>query len=360
MILFGTRANIIRELNPILIARLESDHFAIFIKTDNITNEKMDRICHQTYFHDSKQMSYVLRCGIYNITDPSKKVTYMLDQAALAEISISSESTVPYAVCNDALSQNYINQRLFVSELDSALDKSEFTPYFQPIVDSHTGEIVSAEALVSWNHSAKGRLSAEQFIPIFEKEGLTSKIACFMINNVLDFNIKRLEKGLKCIPCSVNLSRIDFYDAKLLDFITQRLSNQEHVSEMLKIEITESSYAFLEANALAFLDTIQRLNIDILLDDFGNGMSSLATLEQYDFNVLKLDIGFVKKIGKNPKTEAIIRHIINLAHSMELKVVAEGVELDEQLEFLRSANCDMIQGFYFYKPMPEEEFSKLI
>ena len=129
---------------------------------------------------------------------------------------------------------------------------------------------------------------------------------------------------------------------------------------MLKLEITESAYAELESDALEFLEEMNNLGLSFLLDDFGSGMSSLSTLELHDFDVIKLDMGFIRKIGKSKKAEVIIRHTIGMVHDMGAKVIAEGVEDKEQLEFLRSVGCDMIQGYYFYKPMPQEEFESLL
>lgn len=360
MVIFQTRSEILEELDPVLIARLESDHFAVFTKTANINDEIINRFCHSSYTENGKHMTYQIRCGVYNIKNHTKTVPHMLDRAKLAEKSISNNQSIPYAMCNEQLSQDYLNQRFFVSELDSALKKEEFVAYYQPIVDAKTFEIVSAEALIRWNHSERGLIAPGQFIPVFEREGLTSKIASYMINSILKFNTQRLECGKKSIPCSVNISRADFYDTNLLEFLKQKLKNQENVAEMLKLEITESSYATLEASAFRFLEEMQKLNLAIMLDDFGSGMSSLSTLEFYDFDVIKLDMKFIRRIGKNPKTEAIIKHIISLAHTMGAKVIAEGVEEKEQLEFLQNVDCDMIQGYYFYKPMPAEDFEKLI
>lgn len=360
MIIFQACSSILKELKPVLIARLESDHFAVFTKTTNITDERMNHFCHKCYTEGTKRLSYKIRCGVYNIDNHTKKIQHMLDRAKIAEKSISNNQRIPYAICNEQLSQEYLDQRFYIAELDSALKNGEFIAYYQPIVDANTYEIVSAEALIRWEHSERGIISPAQFIPVFEKEGLTSKIASFMINSILDFNIQRLSNGKKTIPCSVNLSRIDFYDTNLLELLKQKLKSQENVSEMLKLEITESAYATLEAGAFSFLEEMQKLNLSVMLDDFGNGMSSLSTLEFYDFDVIKLDMGFIRRIGKNPKTEAIINHIIGLSHAMGAKVVAEGVEYKEQLEFLQSVDCDMIQGYYFYKPMPAKDFEKLI
>ena len=359
MVIFLEKDALVNELNPIIIARLESDHFVLITKTENITAEKMNRLCYQSYTEGTKKLPILIRCGIYNITDTIKKVPQMLDQAKLAEKSIPAHGT-PYAVCSERMIQDHVNQRVFVSELDNALKNGEFLPYYQPIVDAKTGEIVSAEALIRWNHHEKGMIPPGMFIPAFEKEGQTTKLDSFMVNSVLNFNIARMQKGQKVVPCAVNLSRMDFYDTKLMAMLKQKLKNQTNVQEMLKLEITESAYAVLETDALTFLDEMKKLGLTFLLDDFGSGMSSLSTLEVYNFDVIKLDMGFIRKIGKNPNAEAIIRHTIGMAHDMGAKVVAEGVETKEQLEFLQEVDCDMIQGYYFYKPMPEEEFAKLL
>lgn len=258
------------------------------------------------------------------------------------------------------MSKDYVSQRVFVSEIDKALENGEFLTYYQPIVDTLTGEIVSAEALIRWNSADKGMISPGQFIPVFEREGLITKLDSFMVSNVINFNIKRMREGKKVVPCAVNLSRVDFYDTKLLEIMKNKLSNQKNIQDMLKLEVTESAYAVLESDAIAFLNEMKKLGLALLLDDFGSGMSSLSTLESFEFDIIKLDMGFIRKIGRSAKAEGIIKHTIGLSHDVGAKVVAEGVETAEQLEFLKSVDCDMIQGYYFYKPMPEEEFEKLL
>lgn len=360
ILIFQEKDALVNELHPVLIARLEADHYAALVKTEHITEETMERVCHRHYKAGTKQFPILIRCGIYTITDTSTEVSHMLDQARLAEKSISAMQNTTYVICNENMRQDYMNQRVFVSELDGALERGEFLPYYQPIVNAQTGEIVSAEALIRWKHSEKGMIPPGMFIPVFEKEGLTSKLDSFMINSILNFNIERLKKGQKTIPCAVNLSRVDFYDTKLLEILKKKLRNQENIHDMLKLEITESAYAELESDALEFLEEMNNLGLSFLLDDFGSGMSSLSTLELHDFDVIKLDMGFIRKIGKSKKAEVIIRHTIGMVHDMGAKVIAEGVEDKEQLEFLRSVGCDMIQGYYFYKPMPQEEFESLL
>lgn len=360
MVIFQVRDALIQELKPVMIARLESDHFALITKNEYLTEETMEKLCYQFYEEDSKRMPIVIQCGIYHMERNRRNILYMLDRAKLAEHSISSDHGLAYAVCDQKMSDDYVNQRVLVSEIDGALERGEFQTYYQPVVDTMTGEIVSAEALIRWKHAERGMISPGQFIPIFEKEGLITKIDSFMVKRALEFNIERLRQGKKVVPFAINLSRVDFYDTKLMDTIKDMLKKQENVRELLKLEVTESAYAVLENDAISFLEDMKKLGISLLLDDFGSGMSSLSTLESFEFDVIKLDMGFINKIGKSIKAEGIIKHTIGLSHDIGAKVVAEGVETKEQLTFLQEAGCDMIQGYYFYRPMSEEEFSKLL
>ncbi len=360
MVIFMVRDILVRSLEPVLTARLESDHFALITRTENLTEDRLEKMCHQCYEEGSKRLPLLIRCGICHISNDGTNVQHMLDRAKLAEKSLDVSHGNYYAINDDKMSSDYVNQRLLVSQIDSALAKGEFRTYYQPVVDAVTGEIVSAEALIRWCHSEKGMISPGQFIPAFEREGSITKIDSFMVNSVLSFNYNRIKKRQRVVPCAVNLSRVDFYDIKLLEMLKRKLGSQKNVSDMLKLEVTESAYAVLETDALSFLEEMKKLGLALMLDDFGSGMSSFSTLESFEFDVIKLDMGFTAQIGKSRKAEAIIKHIVGLSHDTEAKVVAEGVETKEQLAFLQSVGCDMIQGYYFYKPMPEEEFAALL
>ncbi|MCQ2526569.1 MAG: GGDEF domain-containing phosphodiesterase [Lachnospiraceae bacterium] len=360
MIIFMLRDILHKELEPTLIARLESDHFVLITRTELLTSERFERICPQTYVEGSKRLPFSIRFGVYNIKNPNRTIQHMLDRAKLAEKSISDNHSESYAICDDKLSAEYSMRRKLISEVDSALAKGEFKTYYQPVVDAKTGEIVSAEALIRWVHPERGVVSPAQFIPAFEEEGHITKIDSFMVGNVIDFNLARTKAGKKIVPCAVNLSRVDFYDTRLLDETMLRFDERNDMGDLIKFEITESAYAVLEADAYLFLVEMKSMGISLLLDDFGSGMSSLSTLESFAFDVIKLDKGFIDQIGKSEKAEAIIKHTIGLSHDIGAKVVAEGVETEEQLAFLKEADCDMIQGYYFYKPMTQEEFAALI
>ena len=198
------------------------------------------------------------------------------------------------------------------------------------------------------------------FIPVIEDGGKVSALDYYVIDKVLDFVEDRAAAGKPIVPCAVNLSRIDFYDPTLMNHIIDRFENSDHAPSLVRIEVTESAYADLERSAMNYLEELKRAGVRILLDDFGSGMSSLSTLESFDFDIVKLDIGFIRKIGIRHKAESIIESTIRLSHALGAKVTAEGVETKKQLEFLRSVDCDFIQGYYYYRPVSEGDFSRLL
>lgn len=360
MVIFQEKYVLRSVLKPLILARLESDHYLLLTADENLTEENLEILSNQVYEEDFRQFKFSITCGIYRIKDASASVHSMADRAKLAEKSIGEQLTVSHKVYDDKMSDEYLNIRVLISQLDSALEKMEFKAYYQPVVDAKTGEIVSAEALIRWHHHERGLIMPGQFIEAFEQGGLISKVDYFMLKSVVNFNQSRLNSGKKTVPCAVNLSRVDFFDLRLINLMMNYLSEHEQVQKIIKLEVTESAYSVLENSAMDVLNNMKELGIAILLDDFGSGMSSLSTLESYDFDIIKIDLGFTRKIGKSEKSENVIKAIINLSHLIGAKVVAEGVETEMQLEFLRSVGCDMIQGYYFYKPMSEEEFAALL
>lgn len=153
---------------------------------------------------------------------------------------------------------------------------------------------------------------------------------------------------------------MDFYDETIMNWLEKKCVDASMPSGLCRMEITETSYAAIEADRNATLEALREAGILLLLDDFGSGYSSFGMLQNYNFDIMKIDMSFVRQIETNTKTRSIIRFIIEMAHTMNIKIIAEGAETKEQVEFLRDNGCDYIQGYYFYKPMPEEEFVKLL
>ncbi len=361
MVIFQTRDILKKYLKPILLGRLESDHFVLITADENLKDKNMKAVCNQVFHIESKEYNYEIRCGIYSISGPGKEITHLVAGAKLAEKTIrTGKGNRLYAYYDDTLKESYVKQRFLLADFERGISDREFHPYYQPIVDARTGEVVSAEMLIRWNHRDLGMVSPGDFVPVIESEGKMSSLDSFMLGCGIDFLAERTREGKRNVPCAINLSRVDFYDPHFIESIFERIKDKKIDPSLIRFEVTESAYADLEAKSMEYLEKMKNKGIKILLDDFGSGMSSLSMLETFDFDVIKLDIGFIRKIGINDKAEAIIVSTINLAHSIGATVTAEGVETEEQLAFLRAAGCDYIQGYYFFKPLPERGFADVL
>lgn len=360
MVIFQTRDVLYRYLKPEILGRLEDDHFVLVVDEEHITDENLDILASQTYVEGSRRYDFSIRCGLYPIRDITVPVGKMIDRARLAEKSISDTIGHSYIIYNESVRTGYLNRQRLISDMNEALNKEEFIPFYQPVVDAHTYEIRSAEALVRWQHGVFGMVSPGEFIPAFEDSGQISLLDRYMVDRALDFNRQRASRDSSVIPCAVNLSRVDFYNVSLMEHLLNVFENDPGSRDYIRLEVTESAYADLENKASEYLRKLKSLGVRILLDDFGSGMSSLSTLETFEFDVVKLDMGFIRRIGIQDKTEIIIRSTIDLSHALGAVVTAEGVENEQQLKFLQESGCDYIQGYYFYKPMPGDELSHLL
>ena len=358
MVILQTRNELRKFLRPVIMGRLESDHFVLITADENLADKNLKKMCSQVCVIESKEYSFEIRCGIYSIKNSNVDINHLLAGAKLAEKNIGNDKgSRLYSYYDDKMKETYIKQRFLLSDFERGLSEKEFLPYYQPIVDAKTGEIVSAEMLIRWRHKDMGMVSPGDFIPVIESEGKISLLDEFMVDIGMETIARRCREGKKVVPCAINLSRVDFYDTAFMERIFDKMKELEIDPSMVRFEVTESAYTDLETKAMEYLDRMKEQGIKILLDDFGSGMSSLAMLETFDFDIIKLDIGFIRKIGKNDKTEAVISAIIAIAHSLGAKITAEGVETEEQLKFLQEQGCDYIQGYFFYKPLPAEEFA---
>ena len=171
---------------------------------------------------------------------------------------------------------------------------------------------------------------------------------------------KRIEAGKFIVPVSTNLSWMDFYDTDMIETMISDLKQTSHPHGYIRFEVTETSYAGMAEKNHSVLENFRNMGAHILIDDFGSGYSSFSTVTDYNFDLLKLDMGFVRKIGKNSKIGSVIHSIIDMAHHMDIKVIAEGAETKEQVDFLRRHGCDYIQGYYYSKPLSMEEFGDML
>ena len=350
------------KLSPVITARVESDHFVCLVENKNLDFEELTSVCDNKFVKDGKCMNLIIRCGIFYVEEKPMKISGMIDRAKLAKRYITDEYVQPYMVYDHSMQVAYIDKAKLAGELQEGIAKEQFKVYYQPVIDTKTGKIASAEALIRWIHPDKGFISPALFIPALEENGHISELDFYVLKKVWQFINDRCENNKLVVPISVNLSWMDFYDEIMMEKILKEMdrfreNGREH---MARFEITETSYAAIRENRSGILESLRIKNAKILLDDFGSGFSSFGMLQDYDFDILKIDMSFIRKIGENPKTKSIVHSIIGMAHEIGIKTVAEGVETEEQVSFLRQSGCDYIQGYYYSKPLPEEEFVEFL
>lgn len=350
------------KLSPVITARVESDHFVCLVENKNLDFEELTSVCDNKFVKDGKCMNLIIRCGIFYVEEKPMKILGMIDRAKLAKRYITDEYVQPYMVYDHSMQVAYIDKAKLAGELQEGIAKEQFKVYYQPVIDTKTGKIASAEALIRWIHPDKGFISPALFIPALEENGHISELDFYVLKKVWQFINDRCENNKFVVPISVNLSWMDFYDEIMMEKILKEMdrfreNGREH---MARFEITETSYAAIRENRSGILESLRIKNAKILLDDFGSGFSSFGMLQDYDFDILKIDMSFIRKIGENPKTKSIVHSIIGMAHEIGIKTVAEGVETEEQVSFLRQSGCDYIQGYYYSKPLPEEEFVEFL
>ena len=350
------------KLSPVITARVESDHFVCLVENKNLDFEELTSVCDNKFVKDGKCMNLIIRCGIFYVEEKPMKISGMIDRAKLAKRYITDEYVQPYMIYDHSMQVAYVDKAKLAGELQEGIAKEQFKVYYQPVIDTKTGKIASAEALIRWIHPDKGFISPALFIPALEENGHISELDFYVLKKVWQFINDRCENNKFVVPISVNLSWMDFYDEIMMEKILKEMdrfreNGREH---MARFEITETSYAAIKENRSGILESLRIKNAKILLDDFGSGFSSFGMLQDYDFDILKIDMSFIRKIGENPKTKSIVHSIIGMAHEIGIKTVAEGVETEEQVSFLRQSGCDYIQGYYYSKPLPEEEFVEFL
>lgn len=350
------------KLYPYAIGRVEADHFVCLVDAANINYENLKEQLHQVLTIQQRSMDVYAVCGIYMIPEHERmeSVSNMCDRARIAKDYIEDEYVQPYAVFDASMSSSYMERNDALRDLSHALEKKEFHVYYQPVYDAFSGEIASAEALVRWIREDGTMVSPGIFVPALEDSGRISQMDLFVERSVFSFLEERYHKGQFIVPVSVNMSQMDFFDKDMMASVFVDVSNTDLPVDYTRIEVTETAYSMVASNNRNVLLNMKNIGVKFYLDDFGSGYSSFSTIRDYDFDVVKLDMGFVQKIGTTARANAVIQAIIDMAHAIGSKVVAEGAETKEQVDALRDMKCDYIQGYYFSKPLSEEAFEALL
>ncbi len=242
------------------------------------------------------------------------------------------------------------------SKQEAAVKNEEFTVYYQPKYDPRTNELKGAEALIRWESPEYGFITPGRIIPIFEKNGFITEIDHYMITHVARDQKKWLDMGMNPVPVSVNVSRAHFIESDLAEQIRDMVDKEGTPRDLVEIELTESAFFDDKKALIATIKKLKDYGFAVSMDDFGAGYSSLNSLKDMPLDVLKLDADFFRGDAEGDRGEIVVSEAIKLAKSLNMRTVAEGVEVKEQVDFLAEQGCDMIQGFYYAKPMPEKDY----
>ncbi|MBK9498394.1 MAG: EAL domain-containing protein [Leptospiraceae bacterium] len=349
------------------LARLGGDEFIVLIedlealeKAGRIAQELLDSIADPFYLTNGVEIFLGASIGISIYPDQGQSVDELFQHADVALYQAKKEGKGIFRYYNSSITSSIRTRLSIETRLRKAVDREELRVYFQPQVDIRTGKVVGAEALVRWKDPVEGFISPADFIPIAEESGIISQVGEWVLHQVCDLGNKWFQSGIKPIPLAVNLSPRQFIHGNIVSVVERILKETKFPAEYLEFEITESALMDREEEAIKILNQFRSMKIKLAIDDFGTGYSSLAHLKRFPLDTLKIDKSFVDEIPQNQDDSEIAATIIAMGHTLRLKVLAEGVETKEQLDFLKSCGCDLYQGFYKSKPLPETEFIQFL
>lgn len=345
-----------------VICRSYADHFKVLSSKDRLDELVADIHTAAARFNEVAQSTISVNFGIYPVTDNTVPISKMLDFAAMAKKHIKDDSKTFVGVFDEELRDRYVSEAKMTTAFHGAITNKEFVAYYQPKFDAASKTIVGAEALVRWVRSDGTLVPPAQFIELFEKSGQIQQLDFYMLERACIFLKELNAKGIPALPIAVNFSRVHLYSEAFIDEVNQIVDGYGIPKHLIEIECTETTMLNNIDLTKDILGSLQEQGFSIAMDDFGSAYSSLNTLCSIPLDVIKLDRGFLVATLSHEKAKAkiIISSVISLAHDLSLKVVAEGVETEEQYVFLKNLECDYIQGYYFSKPLDEVHFMEII
>lgn len=352
----------LKEINlPLCVSgRLYADNFVVCYEAGKGDSRRMINTLQMVADSFAINNRTILSFGLYRIDDKTLPVSVMCDRANMALWKAKGNFKNPYCEYDEKMRQQVLKEQKIINAMEMAIQNKEFTLYLQPKYDIEKGTIIGAEALVRWISQENGFISPGDFIPVFENNGFVYEVDKFIWEESCRYLRKWLDEGREVHPISVNVSRIDLYDPKLVKHLVDLREKYQLPSQYLELEITESAYTEDPEQIITITRQLREAGFVILMDDFGTGYSSLNMLKDIQIDVLKLDMGFLKSSDYSAKGGNILTAILKMAESLKMQTIAEGVETKEQVEFLKSIGCKYVQGFYYSKPLPVDEFEKLI
>ena len=348
------------------VARVGGDRFAMLLPAVggpqdvvHIAKRVLERLRGRRPVGD-QEFHVTASVGIAMFPADGDETDTLLSNAEIAMHRAKERGGDEYQLYAPSMNAQMLERLSLENGIRRALERQEFDVYYQPQVDGRSGQIVGAEALVRWNHPERGLVFPGEFIHVAEEAGLITELGEWVLRAACAQNTAWREKGLQPLRIAVNLAARQCQEAKLVEKVAKVLRDTRLNSDCLELEITEGSFITNAASTIASLRNCREMGVRIALDDFGTGYSSLSYLRNLPIDTLKIDQSFVSSLTIDPGSAAITAAIIAMAHILQLKVIAEGVETERQLAFLKERQCDEFQGYLFGKPMPAREFEHVL
>jgi len=348
------------------VARLSGDEFVVILNehadeplNPGIVQRVMDAVAQPVMLGNKE---FFVTCSIGVAVYPSEGTTSdnLIEHADIAMYRAKKVGRNNFQFYTPAMNEESLERVRIESALRNALERNEFVLHYQPQVDLKSGQIVGMEALIRWNHPELGMVPPSRFVGVAEETGLIVPIGAWVMRTACAQNKAWQDAGYPRLRVAVNLSARQFGAPDLLESLESALSDTGLDASCLEIELTESLFMSDVTPAVDLLHRMKALGVNLSIDDFGTGYSSFSYLSRFPIDVLKIDRSFVADITHDANDAAIVTSIIALAHNLKLAVIAEGVETAEQLDYLRSRGCDEMQGYYFSKPLPAQEFEQML
>lgn len=337
--------------------RINADVFAMCIPTDDKAVIFSFLVWYDKLLRSfDSPFDIVFSYGICQIKDHNMPVDEIYDHASLAAKSCKGNYVKNYAYFEESMEQRVELEQEIINDMNTALQEEQFVVWYQPKYDIRLDAPVGAEALVRWNHPKKGMISPALFIPIFEHNGFIMRLDAYVWEHVCRDMRKWMDDGRKVHPILVNISRVDLANPRLVETIVELADRYQIPYAMLQLELTESAYTDNPEKMIQMMDAFREKGFVILMDDFGSGYSSLGILKDIEVNVLKIDMRFFSKTAVEGRSKSIIASVLRMAKWLRIPVIAEGVETRENVEFLRGIGCEYVQGYFYAKPMPAEQY----
>ncbi|MFK8079986.1 MAG: putative bifunctional diguanylate cyclase/phosphodiesterase [Granulosicoccus sp.] len=352
-----------------LVARLDGDEFVV-IQKDVLNNSSAEDVAKRImnvatapYEYRGFTLKAAVSVGISSFPndvhvnqDEEMLGEEIVNNAAVALQEAKSNGKNQYQLFNEKMRSRLTARIRLEQDLKIAMQDGQFEVYYQPKINIHTRKCTGSEALVRWRHPVNGFVSPEAFVPVAEETGLIIELGEWILQTACEMTYSLQQKGYDGLNIAVNISAVQFTDGNLLPMVSKALDDSQLRPESLELEITESAVMHDPEEVICSLHELSKYGMKLAIDDFGTGYSSLAYLKKFPVNTLKIDRAFITDISSDNDDVAIVEAVLGLGKHFNMKVVAEGVEDEEQLNFLKSQGCDIAQGYYISKPLSSEQY----